>query len=187
MERRKYNAYIKWILHRLHMLFIVADHCNGPPAISFEDYLDTVYAQTNSARPGWYNSLDESEKRPGTETHNLYLYRNGTRCNHRRHHRHHNDISSLASCPFTFVDHIDENRFPRRLLHALCLCNHPRVSPDNSNNYICKSVVQYVSVFYKHGCTYIRYWEPVPVACIAIAISRLEATFSSSTRIVPGE
>jgi hypothetical protein len=159
-------------------LLVIAHQCNEEPTISFEDYLDTVNAQTNSVRPGWYDSLDNFEKLPGTHVSDLYLYRNGSRCT--RHHSQPNTVRNLASCRFKYIDDIDESRLPRRLTHTVCLCERPRL---HSNSHKCKSVITYVKVFRKAGCNYVWYWEPVPVACIAVSVSSVEANVQSSTRI----
>lgn len=156
--------------------------CCEEPNISFDDYIDLVNAQTNSVRPGWYNSLDASEKLAGIEPRDIYLHRNGSRC--RQHHSRFNDVRNLASCPFKYVDNIDESRLPRRLTHTVCLCERPR---HLSNNYICRSVVNYVKVFRKEGCRYISYWYPVPVACVSISLSSIQTRLATSTRTLTQE
>lgn len=155
--------------------------CSEPDetqTITVEQLATITRTQTHSITPGWYESLTSTDKVPAEFLNIIYTHFLGNRkCKKikSKSGRHgsgsDNTLSSLAQCPWRYIQNEDLNRKPKHILEVECICPSPLKSRKKSG-LTCQSVIEYVSVYRRVDChngiyEYKRVWEPRAVACVA--------------------
>ncbi|XP_045171265.2 uncharacterized protein LOC123533615 [Mercenaria mercenaria] len=149
------------------------------PRMSFEQHINTTKAQSYSITPGWYEKMETADKVPSEYiniTHSHYLGSQKCRKPKRKNSRNQdNTLNSLSQCMWRYVENNDtENRIPGTILEVKCVCSSPLYSKKKSG-LVCQSVIEYISVLRKVGCSngvfdYTLVWEPRAVACVATTL-----------------
>ena len=113
-----------------------------------------------------------------TESHYAALIGNitgKTQCAHFRRESNPNTYlptNQLASCPWIFVKNVDNDRVPRELWEAQCVCRCGLRDAD-CLMYRCAPVYTYVTVLRRHTCTIVRKEVfPLRVGCTQIRVIR---------------
>ncbi|XP_038066599.1 uncharacterized protein LOC119736656 [Patiria miniata] len=81
-------------------------------------------------------------------------------------------VNTRGLCPWTYVEHVDIDRYPSTMLYAQCACPDC-VRQSVSDDFGCHPIYNDVKVLRKHACQdgiqiYDSVYERVPVACACL-------------------
>jgi hypothetical protein len=144
--------------------------------MSFEENLNITIEQSFSIIPGWYETIAAKNEVPleYIDVHHKHFFGHGKCKNNNKRNRKHkrdNTLNNLSECMWRYIENLDINRKPSKLLEVECICSSP-LNARRNIDLICERVFEYVSVYRRIGCVngvfeYKRVWEPRAVACVA--------------------
>ncbi|XP_060554470.1 uncharacterized protein LOC132715481 [Ruditapes philippinarum] len=165
------------------------------PNISFELTMNLTEAQSYSIIPGWFKGTKSIDIVPSDYINIKYKYHSGQtsgkkckKSKNKNGRKNENTINSMSQCPWRYVENIDNNRKPRTILDAECICHTPLYSKKKSG-LVCQSIIDYIVVFRRTGCTngvydYKLVFEPRAVACVATSLPEPQRLYKVAYKIV---